>query len=57
MRLFGLNLILLLFLVTVAVAGTIAITGTEEVGKALGPEFAMQGHDIVCGGQTGERWT
>jgi predicted dinucleotide-binding enzyme len=33
----------------VAVADTIAVIGTGNVGAALGPEFAAQGHTIVYG--------
>jgi predicted dinucleotide-binding enzyme len=32
-----------------ASADTIAVIGTGDVAKALGPEFAAQGHDIVYG--------
>ncbi len=34
---------------SVANADTIAVIGTGQVGSALGPEFAAQGHDIVYG--------
>ena len=39
----------LLLLGTAATADTIAIIGTGNVGAALGPEFAAQGHTIVYG--------
>ncbi len=39
----------------VAVAETIAIIGTGEVGGALGPEFAAQGHTIVYGSREPDR--
>ncbi len=32
-----------------AQAATIAVIGTGQVGSALGPEFAAQGHTIVYG--------
>ena len=32
-----------------AIADTVAIIGTGQVAKALGPEFAAQGHTIVYG--------
>ncbi|NIN40234.1 MAG: NAD(P)-binding domain-containing protein, partial [Gammaproteobacteria bacterium] len=38
-----------LFLGTPAFADTIAVIGTGDVGGALGPEFAAQGHTIVYG--------
>ena len=44
--------LLLISLCSVAVADTIAIIGTGQVGKALGPEFAALGHDIVYGSRT-----
>jgi predicted dinucleotide-binding enzyme len=34
---------------TVAAAATIAVIGTGNVGGALGPEFAAQGHSVVYG--------
>ncbi|MDJ0918468.1 MAG: NAD(P)-binding domain-containing protein [Woeseiaceae bacterium] len=34
---------------SIAIADTIAVIGTGQVGSALGPEFAAQGHDIVYG--------
>lgn len=34
---------------SVAAAATIAVIGTGNVGSALGPEFAAQGHNIVYG--------
>jgi hypothetical protein len=39
----------LLFLAQPVAAETIAIIGTGNVGGALGPEFAAQGHTIVYG--------
>ena len=39
----------LIFLAQPVVADTIAIIGTGNVGAALGPEFAEQGHTIVYG--------
>jgi predicted dinucleotide-binding enzyme len=38
-----------------AFADTIAVIGTGEVGGALGPEFAEQGHTIVYGSRNPER--
>ena len=40
---------------TSASADTIAIIGTGDVGKALGTEFAQQGHTIVYGSREPER--
>ena len=40
---------LVLFATAPALAETIAIIGTGDVAKALGPEFAAQGHTIVYG--------
>jgi len=34
---------------SLALADTITIIGTGDVAKALGPEFAAQGHTIVYG--------
>lgn len=42
-------LLILISYSPVAFADTIAIIGTGSVAKALGPEFAAQGHDIVYG--------
>ena len=42
-------LVLLLSLPPLAFADKIAIIGTGQVAKALGPEFAKQGHTIVYG--------
>jgi len=42
-------LLLLIAGFTTASAATIAIIGTGNVGGALGPEFAAQGHTIVYG--------
>lgn len=38
-----------------ASAETIALIGTGNVAGALGPEFAMQGHDIVYGSRNPDR--
>lgn len=38
-----------------AVADTIAVIGTGDVGGALGPEFAAQGHTIVYGSRDPSR--
>lgn len=38
-----------------AVADTIAVIGTGDVGGALGPEFAAQGHTIVYGSRDPQR--
>ena len=35
-----------------AIAETIAVIGTGDVARALGPEFAAQGHTIVYGSRT-----
>ncbi len=43
------TLALLVSFSSVTFADTIAIIGTGQVAKALGPEFAAQGHDIVYG--------
>ena len=40
---------------TPALADTIAVIGTGDVGGALGPEFAAQGHTIVYGSRTPDR--
>jgi predicted dinucleotide-binding enzyme len=45
----GVLLILFFSLVNPAYSDTIAIIGTGSVAKALGPEFAAQGHTIVYG--------
>ena len=42
-------LVCLLFLAQPVVADTIAVIGTGNVGAALGPEFAEQGHTIIYG--------
>lgn len=44
--------LLLVSISPVAIADTIAIIGTGQVAKALGPEFAQQGHDIVYGSRS-----
>ncbi len=38
-----------------ALADTIAVIGTGDVGGALGPEFAGQGHTIIYGSRNPER--
>jgi len=43
------SLLLLVSFSPAAFADTIAVIGTGEVARALGPEFAAQGHDIVYG--------
>ena len=43
------------FLAAPAVADTIAVIGTGDVGGALGPEFAAQGHTIVYGSRNPQR--
>ena len=48
------TLLLLTSFSTVAIADTIAIVGTGQVAKALGPEFAAQGYDIVYGSRDPE---
>lgn len=47
-------LLLLVSCAPVALADTIAIIGTGSVAKALGPEFATQGYDIVYGSRDPE---
>ncbi len=47
--------VLALILGAPAVADTIAVIGTGDVGGALGPEFAAQGHTIVYGSRDPER--
>ena len=49
--------VLTLVLGAPAVAETIAVIGTGDVGGALGPEFAAQGHTIVYGSREPERDT
>jgi NADPH-dependent F420 reductase len=44
-----------LILAMPAFADTIAVIGTGDVGSALGPEFAKQGHTIVYGSRNPER--
>jgi hypothetical protein len=51
---FGVSLVLL-FLHAAAGAATIAVIGTGNVGAALGPEFAEQGHTIVYGSREPDR--
>jgi predicted dinucleotide-binding enzyme len=43
------------FLVVPAFADTIAVIGTGDVAKALGPAFAKQGHTIVYGSRDPDR--
>ena len=45
----------MLLLAGSAAAETIAIIGTGDVARALGPEFAQQGHTIVYGSRDPER--
>ncbi|MDJ0751722.1 MAG: NAD(P)-binding domain-containing protein [Woeseiaceae bacterium] len=45
-------LVLLLAIPSAVFADTIAIIGTGQVAKALGPEFAAQGYDIVYGSRS-----
>ena len=47
--------LLALMLGAPAFADTIAVIGTGDVGSALGPEFAAQGHTIVYGSREPER--
>ena len=47
--------VLTLVLGAPAVAETIAVIGTGDVGGALGPEFAAQGHTIVYGSRDPQR--
>jgi len=42
-------IVTLVFIASTAIAEKIAIIGTGEVASALGPEFALQGHEIVYG--------
>lgn len=42
-------------LIPTATASTIAIIGTGNVAKSLGPEFAAQGHTIVYGSRSPDR--
>jgi len=50
-----LTALLALLLAGPAVSDTIAIIGTGDVGGALGPAFAKQGHTIVYGSRDPER--
>lgn len=50
----GLTL-LTVFGITPVLADTIAIIGTGEVARALGPEFARQGHTIIYGSRDPDR--
>ena len=52
-RLFA--ILLAAFASTSALADTIAVIGTGDVGRALGTEFAKQGHTIVYGSREPER--
>ena len=45
----------LVLIPSVALADRIAVIGTGAVGSALGPEFAMQGHEIVYGSREPSR--
>lgn len=45
----------IIFLSAPAVADTIAVIGTGDVGGALGPAFASQGHTIVYGSRNPDR--
>jgi predicted dinucleotide-binding enzyme len=45
-------LVLLTSFSSAALADTIAIVGTGQVARALGPEFAKQGHTIVYGSRS-----
>jgi len=45
----------IIFLCAPAVADIIAVIGTGDVGGALGPEFAAQGHTIVYGSRDPDR--
>jgi predicted dinucleotide-binding enzyme len=47
--------VLTLALGSPAIADTIAVIGTGDVGGALGPEFAGQGHTIIYGSRDPER--
>ena len=44
------------FLSAPAVADTIGVIGTGDVGGALGPAFAAQGHTIVYGSRDPQRY-
>lgn len=46
------TLALLLFVAAPAFAETIAVIGTGDVARALGPAFAAQGHTIVYGSRS-----
>ncbi len=46
------TLLMFISLCSVSFADTIAIIGTGDVAKALGPEFAAQGHNIVYGSRS-----
>lgn len=52
MKLPAILVILLLAISTTSHAETIAVIGTGSVAKALGPEFAAQGHTVVYGSRT-----
>lgn len=49
------SILLLLSMSLAAAAETIAIIGTGDVGRALGPAFAEQGHTIVYGSRNPSR--
>ena len=59
MKIYSIIATLFLFLTTASLADTIAIIGTGNVARALGPEFAAQGHTIVYGSRepTGDKAT
>lgn len=52
MRILSALSLLAVFITQTVSADTIAIIGTGSVAKALGPEFAAQGHTIVYGSRT-----
>ncbi|MBT8100502.1 MAG: NAD(P)-binding domain-containing protein, partial [Gammaproteobacteria bacterium] len=49
------SLLILTIMTNAATAETIAIIGTGDVGAALGPEFAAQGHTIIYGSRQPNR--
>ena len=46
---------ILALLHTHAFADTIAMIGTGDLARALGPEFAESGHDIIYGSRNPDR--
>ncbi len=50
-------LLIVMFVASAASADTIAIIGTGDVARALGPSFAAQGHTIVYGSREPDRDT